>query len=162
MRLTTKSKPWVAASLRILDSHIAGDPVQEDMDDLVAPVPDDSMENFFDAEEEDEFEEALGGDVDMNGNDIETVPVPAPSVYKDLEKDLEAVLNEDAPPAVVAREVLEHMILAGDSFGFVKSPEPEADVRSLKEKLLDKWKAKKSGIIVQSSSSSGDTCRWWE
>jgi len=162
LRLTTKSKPWVAASSGIFDGPVAVD-AQDNMELCEEPAPeDDSMENFFDAEEEDDFEEALGGDVDMNGNDIETVPIPAPSVYNDLEKDLEAVLSEDAPPAVVAREVLEHMILAGDSFGFVKSPEPVVDSRTLQEKLLDKWKAKKSGTVVPASSSSSDAYRWWE
>ena len=105
----------------------------------------------------------------MNGNDQEAgdpPPAPAPhATYLDLEKDLEAMLDEEVPPAVVAREVLEHIILSGESFGFVKAPEPEVDSRSLKEKLLDKWRAKKSGIVVtasQPSSSSGDTYRWWE
>ena len=170
LRLTTKSRPWVAAWRGILDSLSLAGAAQDDMDLCEEPVPDDDMEKILDAEEDDEFEDVFGGNVDMSGNDQEAggEPPPAPAsrvAYLDLEKDLEAVLNEDVPPAVVAREVLEHVILSGDSFGFVKSPEPEVDNRSLKEKLLDKWKAKKSGAVViasQPSSSSGDTYRWWE
>ena len=104
----------------------------------------------------------------MNGNEVELnrKPLPGPALvpapYFNLENDLEAVLDENVPQESVAREVLEHIISSGENFGFVQTPEAEPDNRPLREKLLDRWKAKKSGSIVQSSSSSGDAHRWWE
>jgi len=71
LRLTTKSKPWVAASSGILDGPSAEETVQDDMDLCEEPAPDDDTENFFDAEEDDDFVDVFGGSVDMSGNDQE-------------------------------------------------------------------------------------------
>jgi hypothetical protein len=94
LRLTRKAKPWVAASSGILDGPSAEDNVQDNMELCEEPAPDDDTENSFDAEEEDEFVDVFGGNVDMSGNDQQTgdpPPAPAPhATYLDLEKDLEA------------------------------------------------------------------------
>jgi len=155
IRLTKKSSPWVAASSGILGPP--SDEVQEDaVNEAFPSEPDEDMVEM----EEDEYEDDPYGEgaIDINGMDVAPVPeVPEPAF--DLEGSLDAVMDLNQPPSQVAREVLEHVC------GILPPPVPsESDNRTLKEKLLEKWIAKKSGKATeQPASSSSDGChRWWE
>ena len=134
------------------------DDLHEDVvNEAFPPDPDEDMEEELEENgyEDDPFGE---GAMDINGIDVEPVPKISEPAF-DLEGSLDSVLDLNQSPSQVAREVLEHVC------GIKPSPEPsETDNRTLKEKLLEKWIAKKAGKSTdQPASSSSDGChRWWE
>ena len=156
-RLTTKSKPWVAASMGIV-----GPPREEgaeaDQDDNEEVWPDIEWDN---EQEEDVEEDPFDlGNLEMNGNVREVIPPSVPQPEFKLEEELGAVLELDLSAEDLAKQVLEHQL------GIPPSREvTETDSRSLQEKLLDKWKAKqleKASGVPQAAASSSEASRWWE
>ena len=128
------------------------------------PRKDPSQPYYFEDMEEEMEENGYEDDpygegaIDINGIDVVPVPKVSEPAF-DLEGSLDAVLDLNQSPSQIAREVLEHVC------GITPTPVPsESDNKTLKEKLLEKWIAKKAGkSIDQPASSSSDGChRWWE
>jgi hypothetical protein len=156
-RLTSKSKPWVAASMGIIGPPRA-EGAEADQDENEEAWPDIDWDNDKEEDlEEDPFEL---GNLEMDGNVREVIPPSIPQPEFNLEDELGAVLELDLTAEELAIGVLEHQLGIPPAIEVV-----ETDPRSLQEKLLDKWKAKqleKASGAPQAASSSSEASRWWE